>query len=399
MKDRANQSDADMFPKDWDVKPLSELITEFRGGAALRPSDFTTIGVKVIPKGAVGPSGWLRIDDDDLQYCSPSYAAAHRNNQVDRSYTIVVLRDLVPTGPNIGLIVQIRQTGTFVLAQGVYGFKVNHQAEPSYLVQLSNTRWYRQLMHSIMVGSTQVHITNTAFKNVRIPLPEAAEQLVIAGVLSDVEVLLETLDRLIVKKRDLKQAAMQQLLTGQTRPPGFDGKWEVKAVAEIASLLKGTQLHSNEANPDGLFPHFNGGVSPSSYTDKSNTPANTIAISEGGNSCGYVQFVPQPFWCGGHCYAVMPKNIDNQFLYHALKARQIALMGLRVGSGLPNIQKTALGAFKLNVPSQRDEQTAIAEVLTDMDADLAALEQQREKTRELKRAMSQELLSGKTRLR
>jgi type I restriction enzyme S subunit len=229
-----------------------------------------------------------------------------------------------------------------------------------------------------------------------IRLPQPPEQRAIAGALSDVDALLGALDQLIAKKRDLKQAAMQQLLTGQTRLPGFHGEWDVETVAEIATISKGMQLHSSETNPDGHFPHFNGGISASSYTDKSNTPANTIAISEGGNSCGYVQFMLQPFWCGGHCYAVVPQEIDNQFLYHALKGEQTTIMGLRVGSGLPNIQKTALAAFKLNVPSERAEQTAIAEVLTDLDAELAALEQRRAKTRALKQGMMQELLTGRT---
>jgi type I restriction enzyme, S subunit len=85
-------------------------------------------------------------------------------------------------------------------------------------------------------------------------------------------------------------------------------------------------------------------------------------------------------------------------LYHALKGLQAAIMGLRVGSGLPNVQKTALAAFKLNIPSERPEQAAIAAVLSDMDAELAALEQRRDKTRALKQAMMQELLTGKTRL-
>ena len=229
-------------------------------------------------------------------------------------------------------------------------------------------------------------------------LPPPPERRSIATVLSNVDALLGRLERIIAKKRDLKQAAMQQLLTGQTRLPGFYGEWEVKTVAELANVTKGTQLHISETNEEGQFPHFNGGISPSSYTDKANTAADTIAISEGGNSCGYVQLIPQRFWCGGHCYAVVPKNTDNRFLYHALKGQQTAIMGLRVGSGLPNVQKTELAGFELNVPSDLPEQTATAAVLSDMDAELAALEQRRDKTRALKQAMMQELLTGKTRL-
>jgi type I restriction enzyme, S subunit len=239
VKPGYKQTEVGLIPRDWQVAPLSELITEFRGGAPLKPSDFTRSGIKVLPKGAVSRTGWLHIDEDDVQFCSPSYAASHSGNQVNETCTIVVLRDLVPSGPSIGLIVQIKEPATFVLAQGVYGFKTNQRALPGYLVQLSNTRWYRQLMNSIMVGSTQVHITNTAFKLAKVPLPPPSEQRAIAEALSDVDGLLSGLDQLIAKKRDLKQAAMQQLLTAQTRLLGFHGKWELKGLGHAGRCLRG----------------------------------------------------------------------------------------------------------------------------------------------------------------
>ena len=220
----------------------------------------------------------------------------------------------------------------------------------------------------------QPNFSGEIVKSFYVPLPPLPEQRAIATALSDLDGLLGGLDRLIAKKRDLKQAAMQQLLTGQTRLPGFHGEWEVKQLGDVASLSKGTQLHSSEADDGGKFAHLNGGITPSNYTHKSNTAGNTIAISEGGNSCGFVQFMPEPYWCGGHCYSVMPKGVDNYFLYQALKAQQSAIMGLRVGSGLPNVQKTGLLAFKIHLPSSPPEQTAIAEVLTEMDAELAGIE-------------------------
>ncbi len=243
------------------------------------------------------------------------------------------------------------------------------------------------------------HLGGSRLERLRLAWPKSeSEQRAIAEALSDVDGLLGGLDRLIAKKRDLKQAAMQQLLTGQTRLPGFKGEWVEKPLGEIANVSKGIQLHSSESDPEGRFPHYNGGMEPSSRTEKFNTPANTIAISEGGNSCGYVQFITEPFWCGGHCYAVVPDGIDKQFLFHALKGQQGAIMGLRVGSGLPNVQKTSLAAFKLRMPSDSAEQTAIAEVLADMDTELATLEQRRAKTRALKQAMMQDLLTGRIRL-
>jgi type I restriction enzyme, S subunit len=250
----------------------------------------------------------------------------------------------------------------------------------------------------LMVGSTFKRANIQQIRNFTVPMPQPPEQRAIAAALSDVDGLLGGLDRLIAKKRDLKQAAMQQLLTGQTRLPGFHGEWEVKRLGIVATVSKGTQLHSSETDEGGKYAHLNGGITPSSYTYKSNTDGKTIAISEGGNSCGFVQFISEPYWCGGHCYSVIPNGVDNHFLYHALKGQQSAIMGLRVGSGLPNVQKTGLLNFKIQLPATLPEQTAIASVLTEMDGELALLEQRREKTRALKQAMMQELLTGKTRL-
>ena len=143
-------------------------------------------------------------------------------------------------------MVQIRDADTYLLAQGVYGFKVDGRAStPAYLVQLSNTFWYRRLVNGIMVGSTQVHITNTAFKKAQIPLPPLPEQRAIAGALSDVDALLGALNQLIAKKRDLKLAAMQQLLTGQTRLPGFHGEWAMKRLGDAGKCLRGVSYNGD----------------------------------------------------------------------------------------------------------------------------------------------------------
>ncbi len=417
------QSDVGIIPEKWDVTPLSELVTEFRGGAPLKPSDFTTTGVKVLPKGGVGRTGWLQVDADDFQYCSPRYAADHRNNQVDESYTIVVLRDLVPSGPSIGLIVQIKDAETYVLAQGVYGFKVNERAEPRYLIQLSNTRWYRQLMNSIMVGSTQVHITNTAFKRAKLPLPKPPEQRAIATALSDVDGLLGGLDRLIAKKRDLKQAAMQQLLTGQTRLPGFHGEWEVKRLGELGSTYGGLtgktkadfgegtaryitfmNIMSNVVIDCETFEQVQ--VSP---TESQNRAMKSDIFFNGSSEtpeevamCAVLLNEVHDVYLNSFCFGFRFREdaeADGLFLAYYLRSREgrELMKSLAQGSTRYNLSKVALLKSPLRLP-KLPEQTAIAEVVTEMDAELAALEQRREKTRALKQAMMQELLTGRTRL-
>lgn len=97
---------------------------------------------------------------------------------------------------------------------------------------------------------------------------------------------------------------------------------------------------------------MNGGITPSGYYEEYNTPAGTISISEGGNSCGFVQYNEEPFWSGGHCYTLLQtrdERIQYKFLYHFLKSRQDEIMSLRIGSGLPNIQKKDIGKFTVPI--------------------------------------------------
>ena len=164
-------------------------------------------------------------------------------------------------------------------------------------------------------------------------------------------------------------------LVPKLRFPEFQGTagWPLDHLRKFASIAKGEQLPASEKDNDAVYPHFNGGISPSSYTRKKNREANTIIISEGGNSCGYVQFVDVPFWCGGHCYSLTSSSdVVTGCLLYSLQYQQSQIMALRVGSGLPNIQKSTLEKFFLALPPTVNEQQKIADCLDWADALIAA---------------------------
>ena len=123
---------------------------------------------------------------------------------------------------------------------------------------------------------------------------------------------------------------------------------------QLAYIVKGDQINNDQLLSNGSYYMMNGGTSPSGYLDSYNVSENTISISEGGNSCGYVQFNSSPFWSGGHCYTIQNVNsalIENKYLYHYLKHKEKEIMNLRIGTGLPNIQKKDLENFTIFVPS------------------------------------------------
>lgn len=121
---------------------------------------------------------------------------------------------------------------------------------------------------------------------------------------------------------------------------------------DIARIEKGQQINGLQLNEEGKYYYLNGGIVPSGYTSDYNTNKNTISISEGGNSCGFVKYNLEKFWSGGHCYTltVDELKVNKKYLYFYLKSKEKDIMKLRVGSGLPNIQKSALASFCVKLP-------------------------------------------------
>ena len=248
-------------------------------------------------------------------------------------------------------------------------------------------------------GGTMHHITKENMEKRFIPVPPLAEQRKIAEVLGVWDEAIEKQARLIEKLALRKRGLMQRLLSAKLRLPGFSGPWKELKINKITIIRKGEQVNKDVLFSNAKYPVINGGITPSGYLDIYNTKANTITISEGGNSCGYVNFMTTPFWSGGHCYTIEAKDgINNLFIYQLLKNNEKYIMSLRVGSGLPNIQIKDLGNLKFMIPTYQ-EQTAIAEVLTASDREIELAKEKLERLRRQKRGLMQQLLTGKKRVK
>ncbi len=204
------------------------------------------------------------------------------------------------------------------------------------------------------------------------------------------------LDQLIAKKRDLKQAAMQQLLTGKIRLPGFHAEWRTVAFRTIyKTVFPKSPISSSDGNKVGTYPLFVSGGEAKRNDTAIYLNTEALILSDGG--IFDVRYFSGDFSVTDHCYVVTLRG-DMRFYYFWLSLHKSAMDTLTFkGSGLRNLDKTALGNTEVPIPRE-DEQTAIASVLSDMDAELATLEQRRDKTRAVKQGMMQELLTGRTRL-
>jgi type I restriction enzyme, S subunit len=260
---------------------------------------------------------------------------------------------------------------------------------------------YRQLeskrLNLMAFGSGQPLITGTQLKALQLVVPRAEEQRAIATALSDVDALIAGLELLIAKKRDIKQATMQQLLTGQTRLPGFSGEWRSIRLADLAKIEKG-QIMTTDLLIPGDVPVIAGGKRPAYFHTIANREGMTITVSASGASAGYVAFHRKPIFASDCSTISEDKNYSIEFLFCSLLNRQEVIYGLQTGGAQPHVQPKDLAPLPIPMPPNIQEQTAIATVLSDMDTEIEALEVRLAKTRAIKQGIMQELLTGRTRL-
>jgi type I restriction enzyme S subunit len=267
----------------------------------------------------------------------------------------------------------------------------------------------------IAIGNTIKTIGLPFFKALKVPQPPLIEQREIATALSDVDSLLSKLDYLIAKKCDLKQAAMQQLLTGQTRLPRFSGEWEVKRLGDVADMGSGgTPLSSVAAYYDGDIPwvsisDMTKGGKFIQFTDRCLTelgfansaaqmfPAGTVLYAMYA-SLGECSIAGIPICTSQAILGIRPREkLHGEFLFYYLTSLKATVKSLGQQGTQANLNKGMVQNFRLILPSVK-EQAAIVAVLSEMDAALAALKARRDKTFALKQGMMHELLTGRIRL-
>ncbi len=294
--------------------------------------------------------------------------------------------------------------------------------DPRLMVELLRHWSDRGLLANQVTQTSIAHLTREKLAEVPMPIPWPDEQRAIAEALGAVDALLGALTKLIAKKRNLKQATMQQLLTGQTRLPGFHGDRASLGMAEKSTLKAriGWQgLTTAEYLPTGEYYLVTGTdfvagrvnwasccfVDASRYVQDKNIQlkARDILLTKDGTigKVGFVDSLPGPATLNSGVFVIRPKGdaYDPLFFYYILTSRVFGdfLAQLQAGSTISHLYQKDFVNFSFRAP-RVPEQTAIAAVLSDMDAELTALEQRVAKTHALKQGMMQELLTGRTRL-
>lgn len=250
---------------------------------------------------------------------------------------------------------------------------------------------YNKFVNEVLnrcTGTSYPAINSNDLKKIKIKIPPSSnEQMLIGDLFYKLDQKIELLNDKYHYYQEFKKYLMQQIFTQKLR---FD--FDEIRLKSISKINKGKQLNKEHMLEIGKFYVLNGGQEPSGYTDSWNTSENTITISEGGNSCGFVNFNTEKFWSGGHCYYLnkLSENIDVYYLYSYLKFIEPQIMRLRVGSGLPNIQKGDIENIKIKILPKK-EQIKISNLLLSTDNKISSIESQKDSFEIFKKGLLQQM--------
>jgi type I restriction enzyme S subunit len=388
VKPGYKQTEVGVIPEEWEVRNLSDVSRKITDGDHVTPMR-TSQGYYLLSARNVLNG---RIDVSDVDYVGFAEYQRMRQRCGPEAGDI-----LISCSGTIGRVTVVPVGFECVLVRSAALAKIAPQLADGVFLQFwlqgSKAQW--QIASSVNQGA-QPNLFLNHIERLLCPRPPLPEQRAIATALSDVDRLLGGLDRIIAKKRDLKQAAMQQLLTGKTRLPGFHGEWEVKRLGDVVKIKKG-QLITSSTLKQGDIPVIAGGKQPAYFHAFANRFGRTVTISASGASAGYVALYSESIFASDCSTISESESYCLDFVFFQLLCKQQTIYKAQTGGAQPHIHAKDLNPILFSLPPL-PEQTAIAEVLTNMDAELVALEQRRDKTRALKQAMMQELLTGRTRL-
>ncbi len=377
-----------VIPVDWEVKRIGDLATVNSGGTPSRKNAAFWGGE--IP--------WVttsKIDFNTITDADEFITEAGLKNSAAKIFPVgTLLIALYGQGKTRGKVAMLGFIATTNQACAAISLFANINRD--YLLHFLVSR-YEAIRNSSNSGS-QENLSGQIIKGLPVVLPTVAEQRAIATALSDVDALLTKLDQLIAKKRDIKQAAMQQLLTGQIRLPGFSGDWEVKQLGDVAHIKTGTKNNDDKVE-DGEYhlfvrSHTIERISTYSYD------CEAILVPGEGDIGNIFHYINGKFDCHQRVYKI--STFDSctcgkyvfycmTYLFHKQATRN------SVKATVDSLRLPTFLEFEFSAPTLA-EQTAIATILSDMDTELAALKARRDKTQALKQGMMQELLTGNIRL-
>jgi type I restriction enzyme S subunit len=407
------QTELGIIPKDWDVGLIGDLAIKVGSG-------ITPTGGEKVYKNEGRPFirsqnvGWGNLLLDDVAFIDEETHASFSATEIRVDDVLLNI-----TGASIGRsAIADKRIESGNVNQHVCIIRVDkNKLAPHYVNLFLLSKMGQKQIDSFQAGGNRQGLNFGQIKSFRFPLPPLPEQHAIAAALSDTDSMLIALDALIAKKLLIKQGTMQELLTGRKRLPGFTAKWEVKKIGEITRTTAGGTpstlidsywggeikwMSSGELHLKRVY-DVEGRITEEGLKNSSTSiippKCVLIGLAGQGKTRGTVAINMVELCTNQSIAAILPSSaFIPEYLYFNFDSRYDELRSISTGDGgRGGLNLTLINKMDVPLPPL-PEQIAIAETLSDMDAEIAALEARREKTSLLKQGMMQELLTGKTRL-
>lgn len=382
-KNKFKLTEAGKIPEDWDVYKLSQMAFLNKPLESEFPKEFYYIDLGGVNKGVIL----------DCKKYNRETAPSRAQRQI--KYGDILFQNVRPYQQN-NLFVDFK-ANNYIASTGYTVIRCFNQFNSRLVYYLIHKDEFLKQVLDNCTGTSYPAINQKGISKLYLGISRnIIEQDRIAKALSDIDSLLSSLQEVIEKKRNIKQGAMQELLSGKRRLKGFNDKWEEKCLSDISDLYQpqtiGGHLFTNYGynvyganGVIGKYPEYN------HITDQ-------ILITCRGNTCGEINYSKGKCWINGNAMVANMDRYDvcKRFMYHYLKSQDFSFV--ISGSGQPQITRKPLQTFLICIPSKREEQESIAIILDDMDSEINALKERLEKYQALKQGMMQQLLTGKIRL-
>jgi len=386
------QTDIGLIPRDWEVMQLGE-IGKFKNGINKNKDEFG-FGYPFV--NLMDVFGKSIVIPDSISGLVNSSKTDRELYDLRKGDVLFVRSSVKPNGVGLTSVVHTNLENT-VFSGFLIRFRDNDYFDLRFKIYCFYEEKFRKRLIANSTVSANTNINQEALKKLYVVFPpNKKEQKAIAQALSDVDELINSLEKLIAKKRNIKQGTMQQLLTGKKRLPGFSGEWETKKIGEIAVIKKG-QLITEKTCIPGNIPVIAGGKEPAYYHNVANRHSETITISASGANAGYISYHITPIFASDCSTIEEDQNYSLQFIYYSLQIMQEKIYKMQTGGAQPHIHPRDIGPIEISIPSI-EEQQKIALIISDLDKEISIIESERTKYKSIKQGMMQELLTGKTRL-
>lgn len=395
------QTELGFVPDGWNLIPIEKIADQARKwsftggpfGSNLKSSDYTQDGVRVIQLQNIGDGVF---HNDSQIYTSPEKANELISCNIYPNE--IILSKMGDPVARAAIIPNFHDR--YLMCSDGIRLSVNTKEHNNYFIFLSiNFNYFRKQAESASTGSTRKRIGLSELRQLKVICPKFDEQNSIAEALSDADTLIESLENLIEKKRQIKQGAMQELLSGKKRLAGFSGEWVEKPLGEICHIKTGNRNNQDKVE-DGQYPFF----VRSSTVERINSYSHdceAILIPGEGGIGSIFHYILGKFDVHQRVYAItqFPKDVCGKYIYLYMNVHfGFHAMQNSVKATVDSLRLPTFLEFKINLPPTKDEQEAIAEILSDMDLELTKLDSKLTKARQIKQGMMQDLLTGKIRL-